>query len=155
MANPIYFQNLKTLNERPNATGTTIGVKTCLDVNVLNSVAVPVSTAQYSFQEYRYHDASATNINASSGAFIQVATAADIANTITELRINWHGGEPIVISSGADATAAALAANYLAVVHAGESFQVGCSLASGAKIWVRALKNAAIITDELIINLLG
>ncbi len=147
---PLWVINLKQF-----ITGTTVGGKYCLDVNVLNTVPVPVTPANYAFKEYRFHDVSLTNINASAGAFIQLVTAADIANTIAEMRVNWNGGAALIISKGADATAAALAANILAVAGAGQTFIIGAVLVAGDKVWVRAQQNVAITSGELTVSFLG
>lgn len=134
-------------------TGTLNGGKYSLDVNVSNST-LPIATSSYAYKEHRLHDA-ATNIEASSGAFIQMATIADLANTIAELRVRNHTGSPLVFSKGADATAAATATNFLGVCHEGGEENFGVSLVSGDKLWVRAMKNVAVTSGEVLAILLG
>lgn len=155
MSTVIYFPNLKASGDRPTLTGTMVGTKACMDVNVANSVAIPVALTSFSYKEHRFHDVSLTNINASAGAFIEVVTAAAIANTITEMRVNWNGGAAFIISTGADATAAALSTNIIAAVGQGQTFAIGVSLASGDKVWVRAMENAAITDGQLTLMFLG
>lgn len=159
MGQQVYFHNLKIAGSYPNATGTVVGSKSCLDVNVANSVPIPIVQASYDWKEYRFMDPAVTNINASAGAFVEIGdtnhAAGDVANTIEEVRVNWNGGNALVISSGADATAAALQANWIGVVGAGQTIAFGFDLASGDKIWVRALQNAAVTSGELLINLMG
>lgn len=150
----LWLPNLKKF-----LTGSTIGLKQALDVNVLNTVPVPVAPTNYAFKESRFMDASVTNIPASGSSFVEIGDtnfpAAAIANTIVELRLNWNGGGPIVISKGADATAAALSANRLNVIGSGQTISIGASLVATDKIWIRALKNAAITGGELTVALLG
>lgn len=148
---PLWLKNLKLF-----VTGTTVGSKNCMDVNVANTVAVPVTATftELAFKEHRLHDTSATNINASSGAFIQMDTIANIANTCTALRVRNHTGAPLVFAAGADATAAA-AATPLGVCHEGGEEVFGVSLSSGNKLWVRAMRNVAINSGEVLAILVG
>lgn len=139
------------------ATGTLNGSKRCLDVHVANTIST--AQAAYAQLERRFMDTSDTQINASGGAFKEVGStgfaAADIANTITELRIRNHTGSALVFSKGADATAAALAANELGCVHEGGEENFGVSLASGDKLWVRALENTAVNSGKVLALLMG
>ena len=150
----IWLPNIKKF-----LTGSVVGASAALDVSVVNTVPVPVAFTQYAFMELRFQDAGVTAIPASGGAFIEIGDtnfpASDIANTITELRLNWNGGGALVISKGADATAAALAANRLEVIGSGQTIAIGVSLVATDKIWIRALKNAAITGGELTVTLLG
>lgn len=159
MANVIFFPNLKAADSRANQTGTVISGKVCADVNIANTSAIPVSQASYDWKEYRFMDQAVSQINASGGAFVEIGdtnhAAANVANDILEVRVNWNGGAAIVISTGADATAAASQANWIGVVGAGQTTAFSAVLASGDKLWVRALQNAAITAGELTINLMG
>jgi hypothetical protein len=147
----VWLENLKKF-----LTGTTVGSKHCIDVNVANTVAVPVtaSFADLAYKEHRLHDSSAANIQASGGAFIQMATIADIANTCAALRVRNHTGGALVFAKGADATAAA-AATPLAVCHEGGEEVFGVTLVSGDKLWVRAMKNTALTSGEVLAILMG
>lgn len=149
---PLWLQNLKRF-----ATGTTVGAKYCMDVNVLNTVAVPVSPTLYAYKERRFHLPATTNINASGGAWIELdvfsgsSGGTAIANTITELGISWNGGEPLEIGKGANSGAVTV----IAAVGAGQSRAFGCSIAVADKVWVRAVKNAAITSGELMATFSG
>lgn len=157
MSDVLYFPNLKKDMDRPIGTATKSGSKVCLDVNIAavsSASPLPVALSSYAYKEHRFHYASATNINASGGAFVQIATAADIANTIAEMRVNWNGGYALIFSKGADATAAALSANRLAIAGAGQTLAIGAVLASGDKVWVRAVQNAAVTAGELTVTFL-
>lgn len=149
MANPIYLPNLKSAGSRATVTGTVIGQKECLDVNIANSIST--SAVSLSYIEHRFHDASATNINASGGAWIQLEAAADISTAIAEMRINWNGGSALLIGKGASAGAVTV----IDAVGAGQTEGVGVALVAGDKVWVRALQNAAITAGELLVKFLG
>jgi len=143
----LWLKNLKQF-----VTGTTNGSKHCADVHVANTVSI--AQGSFSYKEHRLHDSASTNINASSGAFIQIETAADIANTITQMKIRNHTGAALVISAGADAAAAA-AATPLGVVHEGGEEDFGVTLVATNKVWVRAMENAAITSGKLLVIFLG
>lgn len=136
-------------------TGTLVGGKYGLDINVINA-AIPVVSAALTLLEYRYHRAADNTVNGSGGAFVQVASAADIANTITQMRVANNSGAPLAFSVGADATAAAAAAP-IAVVAAGQTSEAvfGVALAAGDKLWVRSLYTSNVTTGEFVVALLG
>lgn len=143
----LWLANLKNF-----VTGTLSGGKYGLDVNVLNTIST--ASSSYSYKEHRLHDASGTNINGSGGAFIQIETAANIANTITQMKIRNHTGSALVIAAGADAAAAA-AATPLGVAHEGGEEDFGVTLAIGDKVWVRAMEASSISSGKLLAIFLG
>jgi hypothetical protein len=79
--------------------------------------------------------------------------AADIANTISEIGVNWNGDG--IVEFGAGANAAAAAAAIIGTVGAGQTRSFGVSLSSGDKVWVRAVKNSTITAGELVVVFLG
>lgn len=145
---PIWLANLKKF-----VTGTLTGGKYCLDVNVVNTITSAAGALAY--QERRFHDPSTTNIPASSSNPVQLdavfgtTAGANVSGTRSQMMVNWNGGEAIEILLGATAgTAVAIAA-----FGAGQTRSVGVTLVNGDKIWVRALKNAAITSGELLVVL--
>jgi hypothetical protein len=151
MGDVLKFPNLGQGNPQ-SATGTQVGVSTCLDVAPKNTAGTPlfVSSTPLSVKEKRYHDTASTAINASGGAWIEVETAAAIANTIAALKGAWNGDEPVEIGKGANAGAVTSLVN----VGAGEDFEYGVSLVATDKIWVRSL-SANVPTGRLTLNLMG
>lgn len=143
----IYFANLKRA-----ITGTTVGAKQALDVNVVQSV-VPGGTG-LSVLETRFHSCASTNIQGSGGSFVEIETAAALANTISKMKVSCTFGEPISIRIGANAAAAA-AANDIALLNAGQTADFEVSLASGDKLWVRSRTTTAVNTGYLTVNLIG
>lgn len=139
--------------------GTLVGGEPSINVNVLNTVPVPVAPANYQYKERRFHIASSTNINARTGAWIELdansdvaaGTPADVANTIAEFRANWNGAGALEFGVGANAGAV----TPIDSIGSGQTQAVGVSLSAGNKIWVRAVKNTAITSGELMILLLG
>lgn len=150
----IWLVNLKQW-----VTGTNNGGKYSLDVHVANTVAT--AAASFAYKERRFHLPATLNIPARGSSMVQLdanSEAAspdpdDIANTITEMGVNWNGGEAIEIGVGADAATAAL--NIIGSVGAGQTRSFGVNLSSGNKVWVRALKNAAITDGELLVVFSG
>lgn len=143
----LWLANLKRF-----VTGTLTGGKYGLDVNVINTLST--SASSFSYKEHRLHDASGTQINGSGGAFVQLDTIANIANTITQMKIRNHTGSALVIAAGANAAAAA-AATPLGVAHEGGEEDFGVSLASGDKVWVRAMEASSISSGKLLAIFLG
>lgn len=143
----IYFANLKRA-----ITGTTVGSKQALDVNVVQSV-IPGGTG-LSVLETRFHECSVTNIQAKSGSFVEIESAAALANTISKMKVSCTFGEPISIRKGANAAAAA-AATDLALLNQGQTADFEVSLSSGDKLWVRSRTSTAINTGYLTLNLIG
>jgi hypothetical protein len=153
MSNVLYFPNLKRSGSLgPVATGTQVGTKTALDVCPANTPVTPlyVSGSPLVVRESRFHDTASTAINASGGAWVQIATAADVANTIAQIKGAWNGDEPIAIGVGANAGAVTVLAN----IAAGEDFDYGAVLAAGDKIWVKSLTTTA-PSGRLTVNLMG
>lgn len=130
-------------------TGTTNGSKHCLDVHVANTIST--SAGSYAYKEHRLHDAASNNINASAGTWEQIDTAADVANTISELRVRNHCGSAIQVGKGANSGAVTV----IGVVHEGGEEDFGVSLVAGDKVWILALENAAITTGKVLAILLG
>lgn len=145
---PIWLPNIKKF-----LTGTTVGSSQALDVNIVAGA----SGASPTFKEYRFQDASVTQINGSGGSFVQIGdsghAAADIANTIAQMKVANNTGAALVIAAGANAAAAA-AATPLAVVHAGQTSEAVFTVALVAtdKVWVRALQTPDITSGELLVN---
>lgn len=145
---PIWLVNIKDW-----MTGTTVGAKNGLDVNVINS-SVPIALSSYAYKERRVHLASATTIPASASSMIELDVlsgttgAADIANTIAQMDLNWNGSG--ILEFGVGANAGAAAAAIIASIGSGQTRSFGVSLTSGNKIWVRAVKNVALTSGELV-----
>ncbi len=144
MQTGVWLENLKKF-----VTGTLNGSKYSLDVHVANAVATAASS--FSYKEHRLHDAATNNINASSGSYEEIDTAADVANTITELRIRNHTGAAILIGSGANAGAVSV----IGVVHEGGEENFGVALIATNKIWIKAMENSAIASGKVLAILLG
>jgi len=127
-------------------TGTLVGSSYALDVAVK-------SLGLLTYKEHRFHDASSTTINASGGAYIQLETAADIANTITGMLVSNNTGASLVIGVGANSGAVTV----ISAISQGQSadLMLGVSLSSGNKVWVRALQNSAISSGELLVSFWG
>lgn len=145
---PVWLKNLKKF-----ATGTANGSKQCIDVHVANTITTAAGALAY--QERRFHDPGTTNIPASSSNPVQLdavfgtTAGANVSGSRSQMMVNWNGGEAIEILLGATAgTAVAIAA-----FGAGQTRTVGVTLVNGDKIWVRALKNAAITSGELLVVL--
>lgn len=150
----LWLPNLKKF-----ITGTLNGSKYALDVHVANTISTAATSLAY--KERRLHLGASTTIPKRSSNMVQLdansnaaaTTPADVANTVTELGINWNGGDPIEIGVGANAAAAAAA--IIGSVGAGQTRSFGVSLVSGNKIWVRALKDTDLTDGELLVTLLG
>lgn len=150
---PLWFPNLKRF-----ATGSSSGGKNAMDVNVINSITTAAGALAQ--KEFRFHLPATTNINARTGAWIQLdansdvagSTPADVANTGTAIALNWNGGAALQVGVGATSGAVTV----LGTIGAGQTISaIGATLASGNKLWVRALQNAAITTGELLVAVLG
>lgn len=145
----IYFANLKRA-----ITGTTVGAKHALDVNVLATVA-PGSAEVV--QETRYHNNATTNIQSSAGNYVEIGTdpaASALGVAITKIKVNCTFGEPISIRKGANA-AAADAGTDLCLLNKGEANEFPVSLIAGDKLWVRSKSTNSIATGLLTLNLIG
>lgn len=150
----IWLENLKKF-----VTGTLNGSKYSLDVHVANAVATAASS--FSYKERRFHLPATLNLPGKGSNMIQLdvqsetasPSPADIANSISEIGINWNGDGLVEIGIGANAAAAA--ANIIATVGAGQSRAFGTSLSAGDKIWGRSAKTAAIADGELLVTLSG
>lgn len=150
--NALWLQNLKKF-----ATGTLVGGKRALDVNVVNSVTV-IGGATV-FKEARFHDAALTQINKRTGAWVQLdansdagaGTPADVANTCTQMLVNWNGSGAMQIGKGANAGAVSV----IDQLGSGQTETVGVNLVAGDKVWVRAIQDTDIVSGELTVKLLG
>jgi hypothetical protein len=145
---PVWLVNLKDW-----LTGTTVGGKNGIDVNIINTT-VPIAPSSLVYAERRFHDASLTTIPASSSNPVQLdvvgaSTPANVSGTRTQMAVNWNGGAAIEILKGATAGAAVA----IAAFGAGQTRAVGVSLANGDKIWVRAVQNVTVTTGELMVVL--
>lgn len=151
MRNPIWLPNIKKW-----LSGTVVGASAALDVNVVSSVAPGASTV---LKEYRHHDAATINIDGNGGNFIEIGTvpsAANIANTITQLKVANNTGKALAISVGANAAAAAAAVPLMVVVagQIGEAVN-SVALVAGNKIWVRAVGASNVTSGILVAQLMG
>lgn len=145
---PIWLVNLKDW-----LTGTTVGGKNGLDVNVINT-SVPIAQTALAYAERRFHDAALTTIPASSSNPVQLdvlgaSTPANVAGTRTQMGVNWNGGAAVEILKGATAGAAVA----IAAFGAGQTRAVGVTLALNDKIWVRAIQGSTITSGELLVVL--
>ena len=145
----IYFSNLKRA-----ITGTTIGAKQALDVNVLQTVSPGAGEI---VQETRYHDNASTNIQSNVGNFVEIGTspvASALGVNITKIMASCTFGEPIVIRKGANAAAAAGNPD-LCLLNRGEKSEFPVSLVAGDRLWVRSKSGNAAVTGLLTLNLIG
>lgn len=143
----IYFANLKRA-----ITGTTVGAKQALDVNVVQSV-VPAGSGQ-TVLETRFHDCASTGIQAVGGNFVEIETAAALANTIAQMKVSATFAAPIQIRKAASAVAAA-AAPDIALLNKGQTMEVPVNLVAGDRLWVRSASTATASTGHLTLNLIG
>lgn len=149
----LWLKNLKKF-----ATGTTNSSKQCLDVNIASTTA-SLSLGSTAYKERRFHLPATTGVNARSGAWVQLdansdvagSTPANVANTCTEMEVNWNGGAALEFGVGANSGAVTV----IGSAGAGQTKKFGVSLASGDKVWVRAIQNSAVATGELLVVLLG
>lgn len=145
---------LWSVNLKDWVTATSTGGKKALDVNIANTVTTAAGSLSY--KERRFHDAALTTIPASASNPVELnvlgaASPTDVANTATQMGVNWNGGSAIEILAGATAGAAVA----IAAFGAGQTRAVGVTLAAGDKIWVRAIQNATITAGELTVVLEG
>lgn len=161
MSNVLYFPNIRSEGGRPTATGTQVtdaaaSTKICLDTFVRNDNSNPIfiSSSTKTVLETRFHDCSSTTINAVGGAFVEIATAAALANTIKLMKVACTFGEPISIRKAANAGAAATASD-IALLNQGQSDDFEVSLVAGDRLWVRSRTSSNITSGYLTINLLG
>lgn len=168
MSSVLYYPNLRAAGQKPTSTGTTVtdvngDERACLDIFARSSIAEPllvsgVGFAAGSIREARFHDTSVTNINGSAGAFIQVGTGAyaalAVSNVIANIKVNAAFGEPLVFRLGANAGAAAAAAD-LFLLNMGAAADFPAILAPGDRLWVRSLSANAVTSGYLILNLVG
>ena len=150
---PIWLRNLKKF-----ATGTNVGGKYSLDVNVANSISASLGAS--AFKEARFHDPSVTQINKRTGSWVQLdsnsdaagSTPTNVANTCTSMMVNWNGGAALQIGKGANSGAVTV----IDQVGAGQTVTTGVTLASGDKLWVRAVRDTDVTAaSELTVKLLG
>lgn len=100
--------------------------------------------------ETRFHNAASAGINASVGAWVEVETAAALAQAITGFHITTTIGEPLEFGTGA--SAGAVTRKW--IVNRGEGpLVLGSSLASGTRLWVRSLTTTAVSAGEIVLNL--
>lgn len=135
-------------------TGTLIGSKYSLDVNVANTVAIPTTPSESAFLEYRHQDFSVTGANASGGAYVEIGDtgtpAADIAATVSKMKVANNSGSSLLLGTGANAAAVTV----IAVVQAGQTSEAvfGVTLVAGDKVWVKALENTAVSVGKLLVT---
>lgn len=150
MKHGIWLPNIKRY-----LSGSLVGPSPTLNVSVLNTVPVPVATTLYSFKERRFMDCAVTSIPASGSAWIQIGDtnfpAADIANTIAEIRISANLGSALTFGKGPNAGSV----TEIATSAAGQTLALGVSLVATDKVWVRALQNATVDSGELLVLFLG
>lgn len=151
---PLWLPNIKKFT-----TGRTVGSAQCIQVSVENTVPIPITPANYTYKERRFHLPATTNINGRAGAWIQLdansdnagSTPADIANTISEMRISLNGSDALEIGKGANSGAVTV----IAAIAAGQTTAIGVTLVAGDKVWVRCIKSTASTGGELLVSFLG
>ena len=142
---------------KKGATGTVVGGANCLDVSVKGSVTTIQGVLV--FKEARFHDAAITTIPKRTSAWVQIdansdaaaGTPADVANTCTQMMVNWNGGGALQVGVGANAGAVSV----IDQLGSGQTVSTGVALVAGDKLWVRAVQDADIVAGELTVKLLG
>jgi hypothetical protein len=164
----IFLKTINKLVTGTNVTDSAAVIHRAMDVFARNSIADPLYVSGVSgltVKEVRYHDTSSVNIQANSGAFVEIGTgatsglAAAVANTILNMKVACTFGEPIVIRKAASA-AAALAQEVattapLAILNQGQSQEFPVSLVAGDRLWVQSKSATAITAGYLTLNLEG
>jgi hypothetical protein len=105
----------------------------------------------------RFHDCAVTNIEADSGAFVQVGTRAvdnAVLPVVKELNVNATFGQPIEFRIGADATAAD-ANPTLFLINKGAAVTLKVLLPAGERLWVRSLSSTAVASGILTLDLMA
>jgi len=148
---PIWLPNLKKF-----MTGTTVGAKSGLDVNILNA-AIPVVGASYVYKERRAHLPATTTINGSAGAWVELDVVpgttggAAVANDILQFDVNWNGAGMLEFGKGANSGAVTV----IGAIGSGQTRSFGVSILTGNKVWVRSVKTTTVVDGELFVVLLG
>lgn len=165
MGQVLFFPNLKDSDQRANATGTTVTDAaivdhTCLDVFARNDSSNPLyvtgsSTSTFNILKQDIHDASASSINGSGGAYKAFGSAITIPAGTKYVQISSTCGEPIEVAFGADATAAATSAKKAYLVEGGAPGKLEFIPATENKAFIRSLSTNAISSGYVTLIFLG
>lgn len=127
--------------------------------SIINAVAAGFAASSSSTSNVvgtKYHDMSATSINASGGAFVEVRAAGVLAAAVKKINMAYTAGEPLAFRAAADPTSAAALSSDLFVINQGEDEQsLNVQIAAGLKLFVRSLSANAVSTGYITMNLLG
>ncbi len=104
---------------------------------------------------FRFHDSAAVQINANSGAFVEVETAAAIASTVSKIHVTTTLGEPLAFRVAANAGAAAASTNGFNVNRGEGPLVLDFSMVAGDRLWVRSLTATAVTSGEVVLNFVG
>lgn len=146
---PMYIRNI-------SGTGGTVYIKTMPAGSFASTSrgfgslpsAIPVSPGG-DVIETRYFDASSTNINEVSGAYVAVGAA--LASSVGTVHVTTTIGEPLDFAIGADCSAP----TTKWIVNRGEGpLVIGNVIASGRQICVRSLSAASVSSGEIVLNLM-
>lgn len=125
----IHFPNLKALDQRANSTGTQVTaddatVHNCLDVFARNDVDNPLyvtggTSSSANLLAHDFHDASATQVNDSGGAYVAFGAGITIPAGVQLVQISSTMGEPVEISFAANLGAAGASTKKVYLVPGG------------------------------------
>lgn len=164
MSNVLYFPNLHKLGESPNSTATTVTaanatVHACLDVFPRNDVTNPVftspavSTATILLQDI--HDASATSVNGSAGAYKAFGAAITVPAGTTKVQLSSTMGEPVEISFASAIGTAGASTKKVFLVPGGAPGYLDFVPGASNKIFIKSLSTTAITDGYIAINCTG
>jgi hypothetical protein len=104
----------------------------------------------------KFHDISSVNINANSGAFVEVRAVGALPSDVTRINMSYTAAQPLQFRAAADAAAAAALSSDLFVANQGDTIQdMSLQISAGAKLWVRSLSATAVTSGYITMNLLG
>lgn len=123
------------------------------NVTIVGPSPLPVSVqGGLDVKKAEIHDISATNINASGGAFVALGSGAALGSIIQKLQLSYTAGEPLEFGVGASAGAA----TRKWVANQGEGpMLLDILLAAADKVWVRSLSLNAVSSGYITTNFLG
>lgn len=164
MSNVIYFPNLKTADVSPIGTGTQVtaadaSVHACLDVFARNDVTNPLftspvaSTATILLQDI--HDASATSVNGSAGAYKAFGAAITVPAGTTKVQLSSTMGEPVEISFASAIGTAGASTKKVFLVPGGAPGYLEFVPGASNKIFIKSLSTTVITDGYICINLTG
>ncbi len=142
---------IRLWNLQQNATGTEIGSKNALDVNIANASPVPV-TQGGDVLVTEFHNISSVNINGSAGAFVALGSGSALASDIVQIQVSYTAGQPLEFGIGASAGAAV----RKFIINQGEGpTTLSVALSSGERLWVRSLSATGVTGGYITMNLIG